>query len=79
KEADKVYYIKDGLIEKVEVNSHPPEFAGDVKGVGELSDIKTLTFSDKDDENEIKKKKKADGVIETREPDIVDKTKSETK
>jgi ABC-type lipoprotein export system ATPase subunit len=41
READRVFYIKDGLIVRERKNSSPPTFDGDVKG---LDDLKTLVF-----------------------------------
>jgi putative ABC transport system ATP-binding protein len=42
-EADRVFYIKDGVIVRERKNSAPPDFDGDVKG---LDDLKSLVFKE---------------------------------
>ena len=56
READRVFYIKDGVIVRERKNGRPPEFEGDVKG---LDDLRTLAFTDHaESEKSAKKTKK---------------------
>lgn len=52
-EADRVFFVKDGLIDKVQVNRHHDESSDEVKG---LDDLRELAFNDqKEDEKEDEK------------------------
>ncbi len=62
KEADRVFYIKDGLIVKEQKNRHVKEFGDDIKG---LEDLKSLSFNDHaEDDSKGKKGKKGAKVSE---------------
>lgn len=57
KEADRVFFIQDGLIVKEQKNHHHKEFGDEIKG---LEDLKSLSFNDHPDEDKKGKKSKKD-------------------